>query len=443
MTYSNALYQPSVLELARNGNCQALTYWLNSFLVPKGTYVRVEDTPSGDLQISVYFHKPQGKKLCLSLRTPLVRFICYRLWTLNSEWIGDVKIVARLAGVPQIIWKQSVRISTPANAQRLRQPRQLSLRNRKINWLTFQIIRSLFLSNLAFASLLIGLWLPYFTATSYQTTKWPFEIVQTNAPATDQFDYLPAQEILKMANKELERLRTLVVTVPEQFQGEIIYQVKPVGTEKVVALTFDDGPWPNTTSQVLDILKKNDIKATFFLVGKHLKRYPEAARRIAAEGHIIGNHTWSHMTHDLDELTAAREIENAGKLIYEVTGVKTSLFRPPGGHLGGGIVPYAKKQKYATMMWSADSKDYLVSAPILIDNVLSRVESGGIVLLHDGGGNRRATVEALPQIISALQQRGYKFVTVPELLEMQAEPQQVPLVEERNLAPEASVPKTG
>ena len=122
---------------------------------------------------------------------------------------------------------------------------------------------------------------------------------------------------------------------------------------------------------------------------------------------------------NLDETTAAQELGNTARLIYEATGIRTSLMRPPGGNLKGSLVPYAQKQGQTAVLWSVDSDDYYVSAPLIVNNVLSKVRSGGIVLMHDGGGDRAATVQALPQIIEALKRQGYRFVTVPELLEMQ------------------------
>ncbi len=208
--------------------------------------------------------------------------------------------------------------------------------------------------------------------------------------------------------------------VPSRFQGTIIKEAKLTQAEKVIALTFDDGPWPQTTKQVLDILKSNNIKGTFFVVGQNLKNYPELGKEIVAQGHVIANHTWHHWYHVFNQQAAAFEIERTTDLIYQVTGVKTTLFRPPGGMMHNGLVAYAKGQKYTVVMWSSDSIDYkLPAVPKLVDNVIKDSRPGGIVLMHDGGGNRSRTVQALPEIISNLRKQGYRFVTVPELLEME------------------------
>lgn len=208
--------------------------------------------------------------------------------------------------------------------------------------------------------------------------------------------------------------------VPEQFQGKTIKEAKLSGNEKVIALTFDDGPWPQWTEQVLDILKKNNIKATFFMVGEVVKEYPQLAKQVVADGHAVGNHTWTHPYRRFDEAGASWEIDRTSELIYKTTGVRTSLFRPPGGYLTNGLAAYAEKEKYVVAMWSADSIDYRRPSPErLAYNVLRNARPGGIVLMHDGGGNRSNTVAALPIIISDLKKQGYKFVTMPELLEMQ------------------------
>ena len=234
--------------------------------------------------------------------------------------------------------------------------------------------------------------------------------------------------------QRVEALKTLMLTswqqeaqakglsdaVPSSFQGAIISTAKLTQGQKVIALTFDDGPWPETTGQVLDILKANNIKGTFFVVGQNLKNYPELGKRIVSDGHIIANHTWHHWYHFFNPQAAAFEIDSTTNLIYQVTGAKTTLFRPPGGNLHNGLVAYAKNQKYTVVMWSADSTDYrLPPVPRLIHNVIKDSKPGGIVLMHDGGGNRSRTIQALPEIISNFKNKGYRFVTIPELLQIQ------------------------
>jgi len=228
------------------------------------------------------------------------------------------------------------------------------------------------------------------------------------------------QVVLRSSTKLMSPYRTFAVA--QRFQGNIIRQVNLKSEKKVIALTFDDGPWPNTTPQVLNILKENNIKATFFLIGRNLKNFPQIGQQVVIQGHAIGNHTWHHWRHPMSEFTAASEIKDTAAFIYETTGVKTSLFRPPNGFLHNGLADYARKQKDVVVLWSIDSGDWhrrRVSVEGLVNKVLKEAKPGAIVLMHDGGGDRSKTVLALPQIIGQLTQLGYQFVTVPELLQMQ------------------------
>jgi peptidoglycan-N-acetylglucosamine deacetylase len=212
--------------------------------------------------------------------------------------------------------------------------------------------------------------------------------------------------------------------VPKPFQGTIVYQAKLKANEKVIALTFDDGPGPKNTVQILEILKKNNIKATFFMVGQMVEYFPKVAQQVAADGHVIGNHTWHHWYFQMDAATAASEIDRTADIIYKTTGKKTTLFRPPGGFLNNGLVQYARNEKYAVMMWSEQSGDAerrSPQVPMLVKNVLKYAKPGAIVLMHDGGGNRSRSVKALPEMIAGLKAQGYRFVTIPQLLEMQAQ----------------------
>ncbi len=236
-----------------------------------------------------------------------------------------------------------------------------------------------------------------------------------------------SQVVLQLA--KADNVKLLNLPVPVQFQGKTIreVQLKPQdkaikGTPtKAIALTFDDGPWPATTSQILALLKQNSVKATFFVIGKHVQMYPQLIKQVVAEGHAIGNHTWSHQYGYYDSSAATRELDDTAKLVYKTTGVKTSLFRPPAGILNNGLAADAAVKKYAVVMWSVDSKDWRYrgnTSQSLVESVLKEAKPGGIILMHDGGGDRSTTVQALPEIITQLKNRGYTFVTVPNLLEM-------------------------
>jgi peptidoglycan-N-acetylglucosamine deacetylase len=247
-------------------------------------------------------------------------------------------------------------------------------------------------------------------------TKTEPTAVSTSVPTPQT----PIADATSAAPAEEQLVKTF--SPPTEYQGKILSNVKLSNQEKVVALTFDDGPWPNYTSQVLQILKKNDIKGTFFWIGRMLKRYPEIAKQVVAEGHVVANHTWSHSYRWMNQTAAAWEIEDTADLMYKTTGVKSLYFRPPGGILTNGVADYAKKKNYAVIMWSSDSIDYRpYSAKRLVNNVMRNIKPTEIVLMHDGGGNRSATVKALPEIIARFKKLGYKFVTIPELLEMEVQ----------------------
>lgn len=194
---------------------------------------------------------------------------------------------------------------------------------------------------------------------------------------------------------------------------------------KVVALTFDDGPDPEYTPVILDILQEYDVAATFFMVGRHVKQYPELARRIALEGHSLGSHTWSHRS--LVPLSAdytRLEIVRAHEIIEQVTGIAPRFFRPPRGVYSAYARDFLQQQGYTMVLWDISSQDWAeLPAHRIAGNVLHRVGPGSILLFHDGGdlitaegGNRNNTLKALPQVIKGLQKQGYYFLTIDELV---------------------------
>nr|WP_246275770.1 polysaccharide deacetylase family protein [Brasilonema bromeliae] len=256
--------------------------------------------------------------------------------------------------------------------------------------------------------------------TSEAQTKQTTNVKETGAKVGTQKRIETFKAAMLTSWQEEAKTKGFSYDVPSRFHGAVVESAKLTKGEKVIALTFDDGPWAGSTAEVLDILKKNNIKATFFVVGQMLKTYPELGKRIVAEGHVIGNHTWHHWYHYFNPQAAAYEIDSTTDLIYQITGARTTLFRPPGGIMHNGVAAYAKNRNYTLVMWSADSVDYSRPAlPKLIRNVMRNSKPGGIVLMHDGGGNRSRTVQALPEIISNFRKQGYRFVTVPELLEIE------------------------
>jgi len=197
--------------------------------------------------------------------------------------------------------------------------------------------------------------------------------------------------------------------------------------EKVVALTFDDGPSPQWTPLILDELKRSGVRATFFMLGEHVKEYPDIARRVAQEGHDIGNHTYSHhvlIYYKMDEL--AREIKDAEKVIREVTGKTTALFRPPKAWLTNPEKQKIRELGYQVVLWSLNSKDWVTfDDKYIVKYLLHHIRPGEIILFHDSGGvfsveggDRRETVLAVRRLIERLKERGYRFVTVTELINL-------------------------
>jgi chitin deacetylase len=200
--------------------------------------------------------------------------------------------------------------------------------------------------------------------------------------------------------------------IPEWARGKTFHKVAVA--DKCVALTFDDGPWPDSTTRILTILKEHDARATFFMIGMQIRQYPKLAEAVKEAGHAIGNHSWSHRLKPED---AGAEVERADSAIRDVLGLKPTLFRPPFGNLTNGTVAKAKHADEAVLIWSVDTYDWKrPGAAVIAGRATRGTRPGGIVLLHDGGGDRRQTVAALPRILKDLKRRGYRFVTVPELL---------------------------
>ena len=194
--------------------------------------------------------------------------------------------------------------------------------------------------------------------------------------------------------------------------------------QPVVALTFDDGPSP-CTAEVLDVLKENHVSATFFLIGKNVERYPDLARRIVAEGDCIGNHTYSHPAWAAleDSSRLRRELDSGERAIERTTGVHTTLFRPPHGWRSPWMIGQAQRLGYTVVTWSAAADDWRrPGAMVIARRILNQARPGVIFLLHDGLEMRASppvqeTVEALPAIIAGLKTRGYRLVTVTELMQ--------------------------
>lgn len=197
--------------------------------------------------------------------------------------------------------------------------------------------------------------------------------------------------------------------------------VKGIRTkEKVVALTFDDGPHQKYTPEILAVLKQNNIKATFFVVGKNAQRYPDIIRAVDTDGHVIANHSYSHFfLTKLSDNDVEVELTKTSGIVNGIIGKYPMLFRPPYGACSDRTTKITAGLGITTVLWNDMTNDYEVNRTTsekIADDIISHVRRGGIVGLHDGGGNREKTVKALLLIISELKDRGYKFLTIPELL---------------------------
>lgn len=205
---------------------------------------------------------------------------------------------------------------------------------------------------------------------------------------------------------------------------DIVFRFAP-GESRKVALTFDDGPSEVTSGQVLDILKKYNVKATFFLVGQNISEHSGVVLRMVREGHIVAGHSWSHARLDRIPLhQVQREIDDTEKAIYQATGKKPLLFRPPYGTLNREGLNYLRQKGYKVVNWSVDSLDwkYPDNYNQVIINTLGDVKGGSIMLFHTLPGKEPSRIirTILPEIIFSLQCQGYEFVTVDELLSIPA-----------------------
>jgi peptidoglycan/xylan/chitin deacetylase (PgdA/CDA1 family)/GT2 family glycosyltransferase len=204
---------------------------------------------------------------------------------------------------------------------------------------------------------------------------------------------------------------------------------RSVTHDKVIALTFDDGPNEPYTSEILRVLEQYDVQATFFLVGLNVQLYPDTARQILAGGDVIGNHTFSHNANHALKLHPDKDIALAQEAIYTATGVEPHLYRPPHGKKTPWELGDVKQAGYVEVLWNISTSELGGNTPrFMADQIIAKAKPGGIILLHDGYGtfhntprsNKNTTVEMLPFIIEHLQAKGYSFVTIPELLNVPA-----------------------
>lgn len=203
--------------------------------------------------------------------------------------------------------------------------------------------------------------------------------------------------------------------------GDAVYKVET--SEKLVALTFDDGPDPRYTEQISQILVDAGAKGTFFVMGEHAVQHPEIVKTLMAQGHEIGNHTWHHPSLKLKSTTTIREeLESTDRLIADLGYTEPIPFRAPYGHSWFTLPHVLKQRQQANILWTVQMNDWKPEKPEVMMKLLApKFDKGAIILMHDGdgeseGADRSNTVILVQQILEKYQAEGYEFVTVSELL---------------------------
>lgn len=243
-----------------------------------------------------------------------------------------------------------------------------------------------------------------------------FGVVSGFGPATVGRSSVVKSEVWRRAQREVLSSASAIKTGGKPRQGATIIELRHGNLKlKEVALTFDDGPHPLYTPQLLDLLHRYEIKATFFVVGKMAEKYPDLVRAEVEAGHVVGNHTYNHV--NLTRIPTAQvqvEWQACNDVLKDILGRPAKFCRPPGGDVDREVVAAAERCGLTTVLWTDDPGDYASPGDKKIERrTLGRIHSGGIVLLHDG---IQQTIDVLPQIIEHLQRRGFKFVTIPEMV---------------------------
>lgn len=205
--------------------------------------------------------------------------------------------------------------------------------------------------------------------------------------------------------------------VPRLTHSHDVVSLTEVRTNRpAVALTFDDGPHPTHTPMLLDILARYNAKATFYVIGQMVRRYPEILHRIVAEGHEVGNHTWTHPTLSrLGNPSVLSEIDRTQEIVWRTVGALPVTMRPPYGAITGRQSHMlADQRSIPTIMWSVDTQDWRrPGSSIVADRMVRGARAGAVILAHDIHG---PTVRAIPAAIEGIAARGFDFVTVSQLL---------------------------
>ncbi|MFY9312486.1 MAG: polysaccharide deacetylase family protein [Tepidanaerobacteraceae bacterium] len=223
----------------------------------------------------------------------------------------------------------------------------------------------------------------------------------------DLHDYLVEQEI-----RQQVRLNIL----PQLSQSVMAARFLRHGPEgkKRVSITFDDGPFL-FTEKYISVLKEYDVDAAFFLIGVQIDKYPDEAKKIAESGYEIGVHSYGHrQLTAMSRSSIENDFEKSLSAVKRITDSEIRFFRPPFGEFNDTVIDIAKKYNLTTVLWCVDPRDWQETDPdVIARHVIDRATNGAIILLHEG---RESTIEALPQIIEGLWERGFEIVSLSELL---------------------------
>jgi peptidoglycan-N-acetylglucosamine deacetylase len=221
--------------------------------------------------------------------------------------------------------------------------------------------------------------------------------------------------------RTLATFRVREITTVGRRSGEVAdVRMQTIGQPRVptaVALTFDDGPWPDDTETLLRVLHRERVHGTFFMVGSLVAEHPDIVKEVLAAGHVVANHSLTHPTDppfaDLSDRRLEAEIAGGADAL-RAAGAKPTLFRPPGGSYDAAVVFDAWRQRERVVLWSVDPHDWDANRTPkeIAKSVLGHVRAGSIVLLHDGGGDAADTIAALPKIIRGIRKMGLELVTL-------------------------------
>jgi peptidoglycan/xylan/chitin deacetylase (PgdA/CDA1 family) len=257
-------------------------------------------------------------------------------------------------------------------------------------------------------------------------------LVQSQEKSQDPAQSIPASDEDKVISAGSSATNSSTISNQKNTKGLTLSQLlhkypetfKTSGPRnKVIALTFDDVPDPRFTPQLLNILKKYHVKATFFVVGSRAEKHPALVKRMIREGHAIGNHSYNHPQFVKLKMNDFRtQIIETENIIQTLAGYKPRLIRPPYGDISEQQLRWAKNHGYKLVNWNVDSLDWKgLSKTQVRNNILAHAGRGAIILQHGGGGpgsNLSGTIQALPEVITIMRKRGYTFVTVPQLLQV-------------------------